>query len=171
MAATFVLIGSATVSSSVTEVTFSSIPSTYNDLQIYVSARNTASAIVQDLNLSFNGTGTPNTSSYVLFNPGNSAVTGIFVSNIWAGEMTGNSATATSFSNGSVYIPRYKFAEGQRVEDFSTSSNAASAAIGYTIGSAYWNVSSAISNIRIQSTAGTTMSNNSTFYLYGIKNT
>ena len=161
------LIGSASGTGSSGTVTFSSIPATYTDLLFYVSAR---AGNDVDNNLKVNGntinagknlygtgsaTGSQNSSS---------AGSGIWVANYTA-------TTANVFGNAILYFPNYTSSNYKTVSIDSVTENNATASY-QSMTAAIWNTTSAITSITFETTDPATRfyQTNSTFYLYGIKN-
>jgi len=103
------LITSVTVGSggaaSVTLPATGTIPQTYTDLKLVYSARATVAGTQEFINISFNG----NTSNYSLrsLQGDGSAASSNNWSFRWIGYAVGSTATASTFSNGELYIPNY----------------------------------------------------------------
>ena len=162
MANTYTLISSNTVGSGgVSSVTFSSIPSTYSDLLLKASVRGASAA---SLAIAYNGS-TANFTNTWLESDGSAASSG---SNAGSGRFVGVSSTATSvFTNLEIYIPDYLSSKYKTYSSDSAGESNTSTAYSDLI-SGRWSDSAAITSIGI---SGTTMSEYSSFYLYGIKNT
>ena len=161
MATTFTKIASNTVGVlGVSSVTFSSIPSTYTDLCLKASVNGLTLA---SLAVSFNGS-TSNFTNKWLEGNGATAASG---SNAASGRFIGLPSTATSvFSNIEFYIPNYGSANYKSYSsDSVTEANATTAYADLIAG--LWSDTSAINSIAI---SGTTLTQYSTFTLYGIKN-
>jgi hypothetical protein len=171
---TYYLLASNTVGSGgVATVTFSSIPSTYTDLLLKASARDTfAGANNGKILLKFNGSSTSDYSSRQLFGNGSSAgsssntsQTEIDITSDGAGDSAGN--TANTFSNNEVYIPNYTSSDYKSFSiDAVAEENAAQAFSNLKAG--LRSNTAAITSITL--TARTLFAQHSTFYLYGIKN-
>jgi hypothetical protein len=163
---TFELISAQALGSAAASVTFSSIPSTFTDLQILMSARTDAASAVGYVTVAFNGS-TSNFSIRGLGGNGTSPASWTTPSN-FVGEVVGNSSTAVTFSNLSMYIPNYA---GSTNKSFSADSvgeqNATLAQSAFTAG--LWSITTAISSITFTPNAGNFLGL-STFYLYGVKN-
>jgi len=165
MATTYVLIASQVLGSSANTVTFSSIPSTYKDLVIRISARDTvtgtayaesygkpnnqtASASVRNLRTITGNTVTSNSDS----------PTSVFYS-------TSSSATASTFSNAEIYVPNYTVSQYKQSSLFSvTENNALQMAIA--VGASLWQNTTSISSYVIKAQGSFDVG--SSFYLYGI---
>lgn len=168
MASTYTLISSNTLSSSAASVTFSSIPSTYTDLVLRVSARSDAGASgILTLNAD-SGT----THSRTLLN-GNGATaaslrsTGLSYDPMSYG-INDSSYTANTFSNAEVYYPNYAGSTNKPSSVFAVEeNNATTSFIGLSAN--LWSNTSAITQIVITVSGGNLVTGSS-FYLYGIKN-
>jgi len=175
MANTNTLIQSTTVGAGgASSVTFSSIPNTYNDLLIKCSLR-TGSAQVWGY-FTFNGTSTSNYSLMQLIGLGSGTpVSGKDTSStgyqysLWADSPN---QTANTFSSTDIYIPNYAGSNHKSCSIESVTENSATSV--YTaIQGILWANTSAITSITFtpwNSAGGETWAQNSSFYLYGIKN-
>lgn len=163
--ATYTEIASVTVGSGgAASMSFSSIPSTYTDLKIVVSARN--SGADNTAALSFNGS-TSNFSSKVLYGSGSSAASlSDTTSTVYSMEVS-SSYTSSTFSNAEIYIPNYA---GSTYKSFSLDSTTENnATVSYAILQAgLWSQTAAITSIGIACNSGNFVQY-STAYLYGIK--
>ena len=169
MANTYTLIASNTVSSSsVSSVTFSSIPSTYTDLLVKVSWRDTQTQIYGGLFYYFNGLTTNRTNKYLEGN-GATAVSGSAGSNtkMQVGSGTGASATANTFASGEIYIPNYAGSTNKSSSADGVGENNATTAYA-TLNANLWSSTAAITQIDF--VADVAIAQYSSFYLYGIKN-
>jgi hypothetical protein len=167
MANTFELIASSTVGLlGASDITFSSIPSTYTDLSIKFSARSTDLAAKVNGLISFNGS-TSNFTVRYLGADGSTPYTnsGAFR---FCSFINGAGSTANTFASNDIYIPNYA---GSTNKSFSvdgvTENNATSTEMWMIAG--LWSNTSAISSISITPSAGTLMQY-TTAYLYGVKN-
>ena len=173
MASTYTLISSNTLSSSAASVTFSSIPSTYTDLVLRVSARSDNGGSSYDYcNLVFNSDTAANYSETWIRGNGSTAASSrstgdIALFGIFAAD--GNTATANTFGNTEFYIPNYTSTANRPVGQFGVTETNATAAL-MAAQAALYRGTSAISRIDIQPYAGTNWLTGSSFYLYGIKN-
>jgi hypothetical protein len=167
MANTYILIEGKTLSSTTTSVTFSSIPQTYTDLLLKVSARASASALNFQLNVRLNNSTTGYTARG-LYNLGttnssyNTTIAG------YVGQTSGNSAAANVFGNAEIYVPNYA---GSTNKSYSADNNASSTTQNRLdlVGGLLSNTA-AVTSLVVATADGTSFLTNSTFYLYGIKN-
>ena len=175
MANTYTLISSNTLSSSAASVTFSSIPSTYTDLVLRISARmSNGGATDSVLDLEFNSSTAANYSNTNLRGDGSTAASNRYTTTTafpylrFTYSMNGSATTASTFNNGEIYIPNYAGSTNKVASNFSVLENNATAA-GLNAGAGLWQITSAITQIKI-STSSDTYASGSSFYLYGIKN-
>jgi hypothetical protein len=170
MATTYQLIEARTLGSDTASVSFTSIPQTYTDLQLLVSARINRAGISVNMGLRFNSDSS-NYTNIMLYGDGNSA-SGLYSTALdqfgyWYSPA--NSATANTFSNQSVYIPNYTSSYNKSVSIDSTSENNATDTNVVLLGG-QWANSAAITTITLSNYQGSNLRSGSTFYLYGIKN-
>lgn len=185
MANTYMLIASNVLSSPTSSVTFSSIPSTYTDLVLKISAKASAAtgSTADFAALQFNGSTSSVWSGTVINGNGATASSSRSPANqVYDGDAAifpyvpggAASVTANSFSNGEVYIPNY--ASTSLIKPYGIfnviDNNQASTAIFTRAHASLFNSTSAISSIKIVTSGGgaTNYDTGSSFYLYGIKN-
>jgi len=172
MANTYTLISSNVLASSTASVTFSSIPATYTDLVLRISARSDTSAVTQQVWLQFNS----NTSaiySYIALSGNGSVAQNAIGSSLTStrviGGANGNTATANTFGSSEIYIPSYAATQNKQIGSFGVSeTNATSSNLGVNAG-LFLNTT-AISSITILPSTSLNWLTGSSFYLYGIKN-
>lgn len=162
----------------VASVTFSSIPQTYTDLKIVMSARVTSGGNTSDnAYVTFNGT-TDRYYEVLLYGAGTSSGS-VSAQNAnaylqWSGSASGSSTTvANTFSNAEVYIANYTSSNSKSVtSNWVNIDNSVNGWAG--ISSGLWNPTSnaPITSITIAArSAATSFIENSTFYLYGVPST
>jgi hypothetical protein len=168
------LIASSTVpSGGAASIDFTSIPSTYTDLVVKLSARTTRPSIIDYGAMRFNsdngsnytavyfygfGTGTPPSNT-------NGNATQLEIPN----TLDGDSATANTFSNVEIYIPNYAGSTQKSVSFDGVSENNATNAITL-LQAGKWSGTSAINSMTLYSANGFNFMQYSTAYLYGVKN-
>jgi hypothetical protein len=171
----FESIATATGTGSNTEITFSSIPSTYKHLQIRSIYRDTKAATTrQSLYLEFNGSAGTNYSVHNLRGSGSAVTAGgfanyPFVTIECAGA--GDSTTANVFGASIIDIHDYAVTtKNKTVRYFSgiNDNTTTDGNQGVVIGSGAWNQTAAITSIKIIC-GDTAFVSGSTFSLYGIK--
>ena len=161
MANTYVKIATVTVGSGGSAaMDFTSIPSTYTDLKLDFSIRNTAN--VDTVLLTINGVSTNQTARRVLGN-GSAASSSTYT------EVTNNASTTTAstFTSGSLYIPNYTSANNKSMSFDITSENNATLAYA-TMEAWLWSQTSAITSLGFAGRVGGTLAQYSTATLYGI---
>lgn len=180
MANTYTLISTATATGGTT-VSLTSIPQTYTDLMVQISARSTYSGGgAVSLAFSFNSIGTSYAGkSFQVY--ANNTVTANNDGIVTYSGITGGGArvvassdagTASTFGNSNIYIANYTSSNNKSVLiDTVTESETAGASTpaGLLLGSYIWSNSAAITSISFGLEVGSFVSP-STFYLYGIKN-
>jgi len=170
---TYTLISSNVLTGSAASVTFSSIPSTYTDLVLKVSARNDDTAAFGVLYMQFNGSGGTAYSRTILRGSGSAAIsasssnTSEFQSS--ATGVVGGSATANTFSSAEFYIPSYTSSQNKPASYFGVNEDNATAAYMGAIAN-LWSSSATITSISVY-LSGVNFVSGSSFYLYGISNT
>jgi hypothetical protein len=167
MADTFVKIASVTVGSGgASTIDFTSIPSTYTDLCVKISARTTTSDSSNSwkyITVAFNGAST-NRSSRFLFGNGSSA--GSASDTTIYGWVNGHNATASTFGNMEIYITNYAGSTNKSLSaDIVTENNATGAYANLEAG--LWSNTSAINQITFNLDTGNFVQY-STATLYGI---
>ena len=165
MANTYIAISTVTVSSNVSSVTFSSIPQTYTDLVLLISARDSSGSLGTGIDASFNSSNA--TAGTILYGNGASAFSAVANDIAIAG---GNNNTANTFSNCFFYIPNYTSSNAKvGLGDSAVENNATD---GYVVLYAplFGNATSAITSIVLVLANAGNFLTHSTFTLYGIKN-
>ena len=98
------LIQTITVGTATASIDFTSIPATYTDLCLKVSARSSVSSTMAYFDLKFN-TSIVGWSGRFLYGTGSAA--GSASQAYFGGAMPGANATASTFGNAEIYIPNY----------------------------------------------------------------
>ena len=170
MANTYTLISSSTVGSGgAATIDFTSIPSTYTDLIVKLSARTTFSNPTVSFKVTVNGA-----SSYAtkyLQGDGSNAASGsnaYGTSVFYAGEFPAGQATASTYGNTEIYITNYANTSNKASSIDSVTENNGTTAYA-TLVEAGINTSTAISSITITPSSGD-YAQYTTAYLYGISN-
>jgi hypothetical protein len=170
---TYTQIGTAQVvgSGGSSTIAFTSIPGTYTDLVVKISARTNRANAVDSLGFYFNGdTNSARYTSRVLYGTG-TAVASNSPSPVNDETMfiSGNSATASTFGNTEIYIPNYAGSTQKSSSIESVGENNATTARMDIAGTLY-NQTTAITSITIIPITGTLLQEYSTAYLYGVSN-
>lgn len=168
---TFIKIASVTVGSGgASSIDFTSIPSTYTDLCVKLSARTSGTlSRSESIYLRFNGVTTSSYSDRYLQGSGSSASSGSgSTTYIYIGEQPQSPSTASTFGNAEIYIPNYAGSNNKSLsvdnvqEDNQTTAYA-------TLVAGLWSNSAAITSIKVYPTLSNFVQY-STATLYGIKN-
>ena len=171
MAATYTLISSNVLASSAASVTFSTIPSTYTDLVLRISARNADAVFGRILRYTFNNnTGT--VYSYTeLSGSGTTAASNRAIGDAYGvlGSINGGGTTANTFGSMEVYIPNYLVSANKPVSSFAVTELNSDVNNQIKIDADLFQSTTAISSIELFLNSGSFVSGSS-FYLYGIKN-
>lgn len=169
------LISSQTLGSSAASVTFSSIPATYTDLVVKISAKSDMS-----------GTGARNT--YVEFNGNTSTIysdtevlatwdgsANIALSAAWSGETflrnrytTATASPANTFNSYELYIPSYTVSQNKPMSVFGVVEQDSSQIAGIGAHAGLFRSTAAISSIKFSPESGNYVTGSS-FYLYGLR--
>jgi hypothetical protein len=167
MATTYTLISSVTVGSGgAANMEFTSIPSTYTDLVVKITAR--SSGADTSISLSFNNNTSDRTTRY-LFGNGSSASSGSDTNMYITSSIVPSTSTASTFGNAELYIPNYASSNNKPSSVDGVSENNATAS-NMAITTNLWSNSAAITSIKLTPTGGTNFVQYSTAYLYGISN-
>lgn len=167
--AAYNLIATTTVGSGgASSIVFSGIPQTYTDLQIVYSARSNRSAVGDDFYIKFNGLNT-NLSSRILYGTGSAAASFSDAGIAFVGYLTGDTATASVFASGSIYVPNYAGATYKSISGDAVSENNGAVAT-QVLSAGLWSSTSAITQLSIHPYNGTLLTQYSSASLYGIKN-
>jgi hypothetical protein len=171
MANTYTLISSNVLASSAASVTFSAIPSTYTDLVLRVSNRNTSNSSNYTLSV---GGSAGEYSETEIHAEGTSTIGSTRTTNT---DPFGTSSylftvasadTANAFGVSEIYIPSYTASQNKPVSLVSFRERD-STAHGMSAIAGLFRNNSAITTI-VATSAGTSFAATSSFYLYGIKN-
>jgi hypothetical protein len=167
MANTFELIASTTVGSGgQANITFNTIQANWTDLCLVLSARTTDAAVQGYCTAAFNGS-TSNFSIRAIYGFGSGTGTFTTPSN-FVGEVVADGATASTFSNLSMYIPNYAGSTNKSYSvDAVAENNATFAQMDLVAG--LWSQTAAITSITLTPNAGN-FKQYSTAYLYGVIN-
>jgi hypothetical protein len=152
-------------------ITFSSIPSTYTDLCVKISARTNRASAVDSLGFYYNGDATAaRYTGRVLFGTGSTVgSTAPSPVNDETMFIAGNTATASTFGSTELYIPNYAGSTQKSGSiDSVGETNATTARMN--IAAVLYDQTTAITSITIIPITGTLLQEHSTAYLYGVSN-
>jgi hypothetical protein len=165
MANTYVKIASNTVGVlGAASIDFTSIPSTYTDLLLVVSARSLVVSVGDSTDIKFNNS-SANFTRRTLYGSG-SAASSFANSDNDLGAMPGSTATANTFSTEQYYIPNYTGSTFKSISVESIRENNTTA-VDMLMVAGLWSQTSAINQITI-SAASANLAQYSTATLYGI---
>ena len=171
MANTYELITSSTVGSGgASTIEFTSIPATYTDLCVQISARSDRAATQDVLLFTVNNNTSDRTYLAIEARPAVPSVVSFTDTTVlFIGSIAGNTMTASTFSSASLYIPNYASSNNKSFSsEVVVEGNTSGAYV--TMSANLWSNSSAITSIQLYlDTSGTKFMQHSTFYLYGIK--
>lgn len=170
MADTYSLISSVTVGSGgASSIDFTSIPQTYTDLVLKLSARSNRGLVYDSALINPNNSTSNLTDRYLISYSGSSVASGTDSTGLLTFGVDGNSATSSTFGNAEVYFPNYTSANYKSwSSDGVLENNASDARNGLT--ASLWSNTAAITSLIIKPQGGTSFLQYSTAYLYGIKN-
>jgi len=169
MATTYEAIATVTVGSGgAANIEFTSIPATYTDLVVRLSARCSFAGITGNLAIEFNSSSASFSRRTARGN--GSAASSTSGSDNYIGDIVGNDATGSTFSNNEIYIPNYTGSNNKSYSvDLVTENNATEAWQYFVAG--LWSNTSAITSIKLLPFSQSwTFNQYSTATLYGIKN-
>ena len=167
---TMTLISSATVGAGgAASIDFTSIPSTYTDLCLVISARVTRAVSASVICLTFNGSGTGYSQKNLSGNGASatsSSTSGTV--NLTYMEVPAANATASTFGNHTIYIPNYAGSTNKSVSFDSVSENNGTTAYA-NLNAGLWSNTAAITSMSLtEPNGGSNFVQYSTAYLYGI---
>jgi hypothetical protein len=168
--ATFVLISSQVLGSSASTVTFSSIPQTYTDLKLIMSARSDRGSSVDTYKITVNGA--TNYTEAMIVGPALGAVAGSYLATSSFMSSNGGYLEASSqdtgiFNNTEYYFYKYTSTTNKSVGYFNTEESNGTTAYS-VVGSHFLTSTAGITTITITINAGSNLVAGSSFYLYGI---
>jgi hypothetical protein len=170
--AAFDSISTVTVGSGgASNITFSSIPSTYQHLQVRITAKGNRSIAIENAYLTFNGDSGSNYNSHAIYGDGSSVIAG---TNTDPGMLiytfAGNGGTTGSnvFGAGVVDILDYTNTnKNTTIRSLAGYENNSAGLLGFNSG--LWRNTSSVTSLTLTPTGGTAWLQNSSFALYGIK--
>jgi hypothetical protein len=167
MANTFELINSYTATGSVANISFTSIPATFTDLVLKMSLRSSVTDSSDPYDLIFTLNATSTIASKVLRGNGSAAASNSITDRILRAGAVPSNWTASTFSNGEIYIPNYAGSQNKSWSSDAVTENNATAA-DMSIVAGLTSIGVAVTSITIAPLAGNFVQY-STAYLYGVK--
>ena len=175
MTTTMQLIAKQTVGASgAASVTFSSIPPSYTDLKVVISARTAVSGNTDGISLSINGSNANLSGRYFFYNgnAGGSVNASTNIATQESGWINGNSSVASAFSNVELYFPNYtsNVAKSYSVDSIQENNTTGTNSMYMGLWGILWNpgIQQAITSLTF--TPSASFSEYTTIYLYGISN-
>lgn len=166
MPTTYEAIATVTVGSGgAANIDFTSIPATWTDLALKISARLTGSTDFASINISLNGS-TSNFTTRLLQGDGSTAVSASLTN--LAGGVGGTLLTASTFNNVELYFPNYAGSTNKSYSSDSMVENNATEARNTFI-AGLWSNTAAITQITLTPSTSN-FAQHSTATLYGMKN-
>ena len=173
MADTFVKIATVTVGAGgASSIDFTSIPSTYTDLCVKISTRDTSSAGSPNVKLTFNGS-TSGYSNKRLLGYNGTNVASFSDTSIAYGIATldnTSSHTSNTFTNSEIYVPNYTSSNNKSFSLDTVVENNSATVNALGLYAQIWANSAVISSISMTPDGGFNFVQYSTATLYGISN-
>lgn len=165
------LIASNTLSSSAASVTFSSIPNTYTDLLVKISAKSDRANANDDIKMLINGSTSSVYGETNVNGNGATAASGNNTNQAYVALRSGSTGglTANVFSSTEVYVPNYNSVIVHPIGSIQVQEDNATTARIYATASTF-NTSSAITSLTFNIWTGPNFVSGSSFFLYGLKN-
>jgi hypothetical protein len=166
---TYTLISSNVLTTATASVTFSAIPATFTDLVVRFSVRGDQATNISDFTLRFNSDSASNYSETRLLGYNGTNVLSDRLSsqtNIQNITVNGASSTASTFSNGEIYLPNYTSTANKPISVFDVVENNSATSNQLLADAVLYRNSTAISSATF--TANGNFVSGSSFYLYGI---
>lgn len=167
--ATFTQIGSAVTvgAGGAASIDFTSIPSTYTDLCLVTSIRQTNASSFSTVQLTINSSTSTFTNRILeadtAGSPGSSTTPARYV-----GYLNASTSTANTFGVATIYFPNYAGSTNKSYSiEYASETNATSSYLGFIAG--LWSTTSAINAITLVPSTGN-FAQYSTAYLYGVSN-
>ena len=172
MPTTYEAIATVTVGSGgAADIQFTSIPATYTDLIVKLSARSTGGFVSNavDSAIIYFNTDTSSTTNYSARTLSSGAGTPSSDTTKRGGLVNGSSTTASTFANAEYYVPNYAGSSNKSVSIDSATENNSTAAYA-NLQAWLWSNTAAITAITLKLESGSNFVQYSTATLYGIKN-
>lgn len=169
MANTYELIKGETLTATVATYSFTAIPATFTDLKLVVSLRSDVASIGGSCRVRVNGS-TSTYSGLEIYGDGSNAGSQFNSTSFWniSDTVNGNTSTSNTFTSGEMYFPNYAGSANKTSSVFGATESNTTTAIIAAIAN-LWANNAAITQIDLINPTGNWMVNSS-FYLYGIKN-
>ena len=169
MAQNYILLETIELTQSAASVIFDNLPASgYTDLKVVISGRSSRSNPTDTLFMKINGTSTTYANRRIY---GFASTAGsdnyASTSGMDVGGITGNTATANTYSSQEVYVPNYTSSSYKTISYDGVSENNSSSGNFLVMQATLWSNTAAITSLTFQADVGNLMSG-STFSLYGV---
>lgn len=165
---TMTLIATATIGAGgASTLSINSIPQTFTDLKIVISARTTYGSGEDFCRLTFNGSTSSYSGRYLRGSGASGSVSSTTQTTNIRFDAPGANATANTFGNGEYYVPNYSASTNKTVSVNYVTENNTATAYQYII-AGLWSNSSGITSVSIDSANGANFVQYSTMSIYGI---
>lgn len=169
MANTYEAIATVTVGSGgAASIEFTSIPATYTDLVLKISAKGSTANTFENYILEVNGAQT-NLSGRHLYGTGSAAGSGTYSSGDGSIFSVPSNVTANTFGSAEIYIPNYAGSNNKSMSIDNVSENNATAG-QQNLQAELWSNTAAITSLKLTMSSSGNYVQYSTATLYGIKN-
>jgi hypothetical protein len=147
------------------EIEFIDIPQTFTDLYLTISARTALSNLADEFYIYFNGSTTGYSYRTLIGTPNN----GSAASNTSSiGYLTGNTATASTFSSNAIYIPNYTSSNNKSYShDGASETNGTTTRLSINAG--LWSNTAAITSVEIKSQTANNLLQYTSASLFGVR--
>lgn len=150
-------------------IDFTSIPGTYTDLSLFISARTNRNADSDFVEVTANANAGTYTTRYIR-SDGSAVASETVSAAYWEVHRTdAATATASTFGNINLYIPNYAGSNNKSASYDGVNENNATSAYTY-LGAVLWSNTSAITSLELKPGVGSSFVQYSSATLYGIKN-
>ena len=169
---TMVKIETVTVGSGgAASIEFANIPQTYTDLVVLFSLRSAGNVTSSwSLRMTLNSDTTDGNYSYRYLQGDGSAVYSGSASNRYAGQLNNSTATASTFGNGTIYLPNYAGSTNKSYSSDTVAENNATGAFTNLLAGLRSNTA-AITTLKLDDYNGNNLAQYSSATLYGISRT
>lgn len=168
---TFELIASYTASTSPTSFTFTSIPQTFTDLKLVMSLRGSRAAFYSNISVLVNGSSSAIYDMKWLYSSSGTVTNYGYTGDTELGQyINGANSTSNTFNSIEMYFPNYTSSNNKSISvDNAVEDNSTSTFL--VLEAELARTSSPITSFTINGSGNNyTFANNSTAYLYGVKN-
>jgi hypothetical protein len=151
-------------------IEFTSIPQTYTDLVIKLSARSDRASWLDYLYVRFNGSSATNYSDLYILGYGTTVESASHSSaaQLYMVAITGDTATASTFGNGEIYIPNYAGSTNKSLSTDLVLENNSASNNALSLNAGLWSQTAAITSVTLTNQYGNFVEHSSVT-LYGVR--